>query len=137
MYFTSQIDYAQGYANESRAKTFAGKQLPRFNTFIIAAVIPGNPFPVTEDSKYMGAHCEGTPCETGYQSHYTIGTFSLSSFLSSPSTHFLLFCSPSVGKKGRQGEFYPIQGSVNLDMHADELVVFETAQTLPLFVVQI
>jgi len=76
-------------------------------------VIPGNTFPVTEDpwdaeqKNKQGYH--GQPCRVGYQSHFTL--------VDSP-------------KKNSSPTKTPFTGA-NI---ADELVIFQVTQALPLFV---
>ena len=83
---------------------------------MIALVIPGNSYPITEvphlpDGKSNPKGFLGKACQAGYQSHFTI-------------------------VKGEDiSNAFPVE-TPDFDPAtvADELVVFETAQTLPLFV---
>ena len=64
IYFTREMSYANKYA----------AKLDENKAFIIAAVIVGNAFPVTEhpfNEKKLSLL--GKPVITGYQSHYTVG----------------------------------------------------------------
>ena len=131
IYFTRDITYAAHYSRNS----------PK--VFVIAAVSPGNTFPVTEhpfsDQQQQEAggviakltslnlgigssssggsgknvSLNGKPGVPGYQSHYTV-----------------------VPKKNI-ADAYPLSGNqaVNPEKHADELVVFQDAQALPLFII--
>ena len=79
---------------------------------LLGVVCPGNVYPVKEHPFRAGS-LRGNPCQSGYQSHFT------------------------VVSKANTVTAFPIGRSevVNPQKHADELVVFESAQTLPLFVV--
>jgi len=118
IYFTRDMDYAALYSNDT----------PK--VFVLAAVNPGNVFPTTEhpfsgsDQKTpLGAlgfgsrsapkSLKGKPGVPGYQSHYTV-----------------------VPKKNIDDAF-PLTGNrpVEPAKHADELVVFQEAQALPLFII--
>jgi len=109
IYLTSSFDYATTYSTPS----------PQGKPFIVAMTIPGNSYPVTEhpfDGTGANRHPSprgyyGKPCRSGYQSHCTIVDY----------------------KAG--GPAYPIQVPFDSTKHADELVVFQDAQTLPLFVI--
>jgi len=70
MYFTSSLSYATAYAEDSKQKYAKDKTAP--NAFVVAAVAPGNPFPVIEHPKEKGSFL-GQACQTGYQSHYVLG----------------------------------------------------------------
>jgi len=112
IYFTSRVSYANKYAkltNENRV-------------FLIALVVPGNAHPITEnpflkmtdDMKKPEANPKGflgKPCTSGYQSHFTV------------------VCKEDVRIA------FPAQGPVDHRLHADELVVPDASQVLPLFVV--
>jgi len=123
MYFTSDLRYANMYAKEIDAKCQPGVKV-----FLIAAVLPGNPYPVTEQpfvsekeggkgmSKPNPLGLLGQACKAGYQSHYTV-VDSVSVNTAFP-TQLDDFDDP---KKKR--------------VVSDELVVFEGAQALPLFLV--
>lgn len=57
MYFTRDLDYAEKYGR----------------VFVLAAVMAGNVFPVTEHPLKDARSLKGQPCAPGYQSHYTVG----------------------------------------------------------------
>jgi len=79
---------------------------------ILAVVIPGNIYPVTEDHEGLDS-LKGKPCKgVGYQSHYT----NVHSTFGPP--NFGRVCNPPTE-----------------DCY-DELVVFQDAQTLPLFIIE-
>ena len=71
IYFTREMSYADKYTEKAA-------NMDGVKAFIIAAVIVGNAFPVTEhpfpkkeDDKKLSLL--GKPVITGYQSHYTVG----------------------------------------------------------------
>jgi len=67
-----------------------------------------------EPSGFFIAHSYmGKPCRTGYQSHYTL-------------------VNKDISQDG-----YPVLGKVDVKETADELVIFEYSQALPLFVIYI
>lgn len=68
IYFTSDINYAQEYAEKS---TQDCSKLHRVKVLLIALANPGNSFPVTEDPSGPGGF-RGKNCRTGYQSHYSV-----------------------------------------------------------------
>ena len=119
MYFTSDLRYANMYAKEIDAKSQPGVKV-----FLIAAVLPGNTYPVTEQPfvsekeggkgmrKLNPLGLLGQACKAGYQSHYTV-VDSVSVNLAFP-TQLDDFDDP---KKKR--------------VVSDELVAFEGAQALP------
>ena len=74
---------------------------------------PGNTLPVTEHPLDNKTSLKGKPFVPGYQSHYTV-----------------------VPKKNTS-EAFPLTGNEVIDptRHADELVVFQDAQALPLFII--
>jgi len=118
VYFTSKLVYADKYA-----KSGADGSKP----FIVSLVIPGNSFPVVEhpfvDPPVYEKDKKGTPvrkanadgykgkaCLSGYQSHFTL-------------------------VDGRDiNTAFPLRGSIDAATAADEMVTFEGAQALPLFV---
>jgi len=115
IYFTSDFSYAEKYA-----KTNVNGE----KVFVIAVTIPGNVFPVLEhpfqsddiSTRTPNPHgYYGAACHTGYQSHYTIVKRVVDQAF------------PVLFKKG-QTKFDPLN-------HADELVIFQDAQALPLFLV--
>ena len=70
------------------------------------------------------------PCKLGYQSHYTLGSFFY---------YFLSFFKKKkknqiVVDKRKFKDAYPITGNIDGNV-ANELVVFEKAQVLPLFAI--
>ena len=109
IYFTSELDYAHQYAKKNEN----GNQC-----FILSLLIPGNTFPITEspflpNGKKNPQSYIGKPCRPGYQSHLTIVR-----------SHDISSAFPIAGD-----EIMDDPGSI-----AMELVVFESAQVLPLFV---
>lgn len=107
IYFTSDVNYAKYYAELA-----AGKSRPRGKQcLILSVVIPGNIYPVTEDHKgpdsLLSKPCKGV----GYQSHFT-------NVHSTRDGNFGCVCNPP------QPDNY------------DELVVFQDAQALPLFIIE-
>jgi len=122
IYFTSDLKYAQKYATKK-------KGVP---AYIIACVLPGNPYPVTElpykrektifagstDLDKLMAKKKvinpdgfyGKGVQSGYQSHYTLV------------------------KKEDITTAFPISTAFDPSLHADEIVVFQDAQTLPKFI---
>ena len=144
MYFTSDLQSADMSA-EIQAKKANPTGPWGANVFLIAAVLPGNPFPVTEhpfipkrdkDGKLLSpAQFEmdpalegedkrrrnpfgllGQACKAGFQSHYTV-VDSVHSGSAFPTQH---------------GDF---DDQAKARRVSDELVVFEGAQALPLFLV--
>ena len=105
--------YGQGMYFTSQI-AYASKYTQGENTFLVSLVVPGNTFPVTESPTlankkdinpdgYLGA-----PCKSGYQSHYV------------------------AVNMGGNNHGYPVTEDFGR-AGVDELVVFETAQALPLF----
>ena len=126
MYFTSDMRYSSTYAREHDPKGHPGVKV-----FLLAAVLPGNPYPVTEhpfvvpfvtDESIEGDDKRkpnpvgllGQACKGGYQSHYSV--IDTKSFAAPFPTQFDDF---EDHEKKR--------------VVSDELVVFEGAQALPLF----
>jgi len=123
IYFTGDLEYASKYAKE----TTKGK------VFLVALTLPGNPFPVTENPhfdekgnnfKTVDANGKekiipnpsgyyGKTARSGYQSHYTIVS------------------------KTTLGQAFPIDDTYDPKLHADELVVFQDPQALPLFLIYV
>ena len=106
IYFTSKMSYASVYAREVKD----GSQV-----FIVSVVVPGNALPITENPHIVRPTPNPTgflakPCQSGYQSHYTVVDT----------------------KPGSCG--LPLQDSPTATS-LDELVVFEPTRTLPLFLV--
>jgi len=106
VYFTSKLGYADKYA-----KSGADGSKP----FIVSMVIPGNSFPVVEhpfatNGSSNPSGYKGKACRNGYQSHFTL-------------------------VDGRDiNTAFPLRGHIDPAPAADELVTFEGAQALPLFV---
>ena len=70
IYFTSNINYASQYAGDAPHD-------PNSKVFLLALVIPGNSYPVTEvphlpNGRRNPRGLFGKGCQTGYQSHFTI-----------------------------------------------------------------
>jgi len=113
IYFTSSMNYASLYAKDSEKD---GK------VFLLSLVCPGNLFPITEVPFVTdkGARKDnlngylGLSARPGYQAHYTMVTVD-----------------PSL--RGKQG--FPVTGEFLGEGVADELVVFEAAQALPVFLI--
>jgi len=110
VYFTSKLGYASQYARSGPDGTWP---------VLVAMVIPGNTFPVVEhpfvQSIFLGqspnpSGFKGKACRAGYQSHFTL-----------------------VDGKNISTAF-PIKGPIDPVTAADELVTFEGAQALPIFV---
>jgi len=108
LYFTSNLKYALNYATPG----------PQGKPILVCMVAPGNSFPVTEHpflrsgEKNPGGYL-GEACRGGYQSHYT------------------------VVDRREIDKAFPIRGKIDPAIAADELVVFESAQALPLFVIYV
>jgi len=128
MYFTSDMRYSSTYAREHDAKGYPGVKV-----FLMAMVLPGNYFPATEhpfvvpfeqDPSIEGDDKRkrnplgllGQACKGGYQSHYSV--IDTKTFSAPFPTQFDDF---DDREKKR--------------VVSDELVVFEGAQALPLFLV--
>jgi len=108
IYFTSSYSYASRYSKDSPKE-------PGFRVFLLSMVVPGNPFPVTEDpwdaDHVIKQGYHGQACRPGYQSHYTLVD--------------------AVAKKSYPIKYPPPFAKEKV---SSELVVFEWNQTLPLFV---
>jgi len=108
IYFTSTLPYASRYAKPSNKEI-------GYRVFLLSMVIPGNPYPVTENpwdehkGKKTGYH--GQACRPGYQSHFTL-----------------------VNADEKDAFPTKLPPPFNPDKVADELVIFEASQALPLFV---
>ena len=106
IYFTSKMAYAGTYSRPSKDGSLV---------FVISLAVPGNAFPITAPP-YVGSHPNpqgylGEPCHRGYQSHYTI-----------------------VDVSGKVTNGHPLRTRPT-NSSFDELVVFEPAQALPIFLV--
>lgn len=111
MYFTRDMGYAGHYGDHK--------------TFVIAAVIVGNAFPVTEHPQDKNSLL-GKPTITGYQSHYTVGTLKAPPFpsIAKPPSDLLLFfpCSPQGGhKQGLSTSGKPAGGPARARRRAGDL----------------
>lgn len=105
IYFTSKLNYANMYAKESGDQ---GK------VFLLSAVVPGNVFPVTEhpflpDKTINPNGLYAKPFRPGYQAHQAL-----------------------VDERNPSVEVFD-DNKEDLRL-ADELVIFESAQAVPLFV---
>jgi len=105
-------------------------------TFVIAAVIVGNALPVTEDPFDKSVSLKGKAGGTAYQSHYIVGESPCQ--LRTCCCHFIA-SSPLLHFHAVRNEYnaVPLKGNqpVNPKEHADELVIFQEKQALPLFVI--
>lgn len=112
-YFTSDVKYAKFYSSIA-----ARQDKP---CLVLALVIPGNSYPVTEGTNFPNpsdpkehdkeeVSLKGNPVKKGYQSHHT-------HVHATKNDKFGHVCNPPVG-----------------DI-TDELVLFQDAQALPLFVI--
>jgi len=128
MYFTSDMRYSSTYAREHDPKGHPGVKV-----FLVAMVLPGKSFPATEhpfvvpfvqDPSIEGDDKRkrnplgllGQACKAGYQSHYSV--IDTKTFAAPFPTQFDDF---DDREKKR--------------VVSEELVVFEGAQALPLFLV--
>jgi hypothetical protein len=105
VYFTTKITYASTYAKAGED----GK------VFLLSVVVPGNIFPITEhpflnDGSDNPAGYKGKACRVGYQSHLTL-----------------------VDERNPSVAFSP-DATMDAPSVADELVIFEAAQAVPVFV---
>jgi len=124
MYFTSDLRYANLYAKQV-------DKTGELKVMVLAIVIPGNPYPVTEHPFVVPTVWErdqdgrtrrknnpqgllGQACKAGYQSHFVI-VDSESAEVAYPTTR------EDLGDRG-----VPV---------SDELIIFEGAQALPVFLV--
>ena len=96
-----------GYASQY------AKSGPDGKAFMLCVVIPGNSFPVTEQPfspEGFKSGYQGQACRPGYQSHSTL-------------------------VDGRNiTKAFPIKGGLDENILADETVIFEGAQAMPMFV---
>ena len=91
-------------ANYSKEAAGAGKVI------LLSMVIAGNIFPVTEHPKQAGSLL-GQACRTGYQSHFTI-----------------------VESQDYTQAFPSTKATIDPTNTADELVIFNDVQAVPVFV---
>jgi len=73
----------------------------------------------------------GKPLQQGYQSHFTLGSFSFSCFLSFIFDFIQIICNLVNGRDINTA--FPIKSRIDFETR-DEFVVFQDAQVLPLFV---
>jgi len=128
MYFTSDLRYSSTYARE-----YDSNGHPGVKVFLVAMVLPGNSYPATEhpfvvpfvqDPSIEGVDKRkrnpfgllAQACKGGYQSHYSV--IDTKTFAAPFPTQF--------------GDFDDREKN---RVVSDELVVFEGAQALPLFLV--
>jgi len=107
IYFTSKLNYARKYAKPAKDGSLV---------LVISLASPGNVLPICADPKIIGLPNShgylGKPRQPGYQSHYT-----------------------AVYMPGEGGTYgYPLR-SAPTEASWDELVVFEPAQALPVFLI--
>jgi len=91
--------------------SFFSSSTERGKIMLVAMVAPGNPFPISEHPYQDERGYYGKGLRDGYQSHY------------------------SIVSKDPDKLSYPYEPPFNENEHADELVVFQEAQALPLFVI--
>jgi len=107
IYFTSKLNYARRYSKPAKDGSLV---------LVISLAAPGNVLPISADpllNKIKNPQGYlGKPRQQGYQSHYTI-------------VHM-------PGEGGTYG--YPLR-TAPTDDSSDELVVFEPAQALPVFLI--
>jgi len=110
-YFTNDIQYALDQTESSREDE---------KCFVVSLVAPGDSFPITEHPFKQDSSDNSQPNPTGflgkdlkegYDSHFTI-----------VKKHFVLSA-------------FPIDEPLNFEKHAEELVIFQSQQAYPLFVV--
>ena len=109
VYFTSDLRYAAMFATIEKDEREA-----QLKVVVASLVIPGNAFPVTE-WPFKSANLKGRACATGYQSHYTV-----------------------VDSTLRRTAFPATEGDFENEPQrvvSDELVTFEGAQVLPVFII--
>ena len=128
MYFTSDMRYSSTYAREHDPKGHPGVKV-----FLVAMVLPGNYYPATEHPfvvpfvqdpgvegddkrKPNPVGLLGQACKGGYQSHYSV-------------IDTKTFSAPFPT------QFDDFEDREKKRVVSDELVVFEGAQALPLFLV--
>jgi hypothetical protein len=112
IYFTDKYSYANRYATPSNKVT-------GYKVYLLAMVIPGNPFPVTEHpfiyengrSTVNPEGYLGKACRPGYQSHITI-----------------------VNTADIKTPFPVLTPQIDPLNSAEEVVIFESNAALPLFV---
>jgi len=111
IYITSDCLYARQYS----ASSCAGQQSSKL-CLVLSVVIPGNPFFVTEHHEGVNSLRGKALISRGYQSHYCN-----------------VYAMGDESKKRRIGHVW--DDSVPGEDAADELVVFQDAQVLPLFII--
>ena len=110
---TDQLFYGRGMYFTSKlsyAANYAKESGADGKVFVLSMVTAGNTFPVTEHPHQPGS-LKGQACHTGYQSHFT------------------------TVDSANSTKAYPTKSApINAASTADELVVFDHAQAIPLFV---
>lgn len=72
IYFTSNLEYAQLYANDNMNKNSTKKnKLNDEFIVILSFILIGNVYPVIENP-YENDSFKGKPCQSGYDSHFTL-----------------------------------------------------------------
>ena len=123
IYSTSHLNYACKYAVAKAAASSTRSAL------LVCAIVPGNMLPVVDAKTYYGKHVAD-----GYQSHYTVGKKTLT-WLMATSLSSIRFLLLLVEMKEDSISSYPLLDFKGKPNAADELVCFQEAQTLPLFLV--
>ena len=103
IYFTTKLSYAAYFARSPDSTKLGNERV-----FLLSLVIPGNAFPVTERHDDINNGYFGKPCKSGYQSHYVIV------------------------KHENAGTPPGIPFNFTSDPVSNELVLFQSAQSLPL-----
>jgi len=133
IYFTRDITYAAHYSRNS----------PK--VFVVAAVNPGNTFPVTEHP-FPNKQQQDSGVMNVKLKFMNLGTGSSSGGSGGKSKHVSLNGKPGVPgyqshyavvPKKNIADAFPLAANQTVDpvRHADELVVFQDAQALPLFII--
>jgi len=113
IYFTSAFEWARFFSTVASRKDLNAEKC-----MVLSLVIPGNIYPVTE-AHDSGESLRGKSVKgTGYQSHYT-NVHAANSYAGGKAFLAGHVCNPPAGKV------------------YDELVVFQDAQALPLFVIDV
>jgi len=117
MYFTKDIHYAAKYAQQMGERDRSGVK-----PVLLSLVIPGNPYPVTEHPFKSDTEFKENPkgfynkgLKSGYQSHVVLVK--------------------NDTQKAFPAQFEFVNDPANKPLISDELVLFESAQALPLFIV--